>query len=62
MTRLSFFSFFLRGAISARLLPYAFLTLRPPGEPLPCSSSVKEEPVARKLGKPGPGAAALHGI
>lgn len=62
MTRFSFFSFFLRGSISARLLPYAFLTLRPPGEPLPCSSSVKEEPVARKLGKPGPGAAALHGI
>lgn len=30
MTRFSFFSFFLQGAISARLLPYAFLTLRPP--------------------------------
>ena len=62
MTCFSFFSFFLRGAISARLLPYASLTLRPPGEPLPCSSSVKEELVARKLEKPGSGAAGLPGI
>lgn len=62
MTRFSFFFLSSCKVPFLHVFSLCLLTLRPPGEPLPCSSSVKEEPVARKLEKPGPGAAGLHGI